>query len=165
MAAAAVAQTSPWEREALALASSRCTLCHGLGLRVGPRQRHRPCECVLRRVFRACHAQFRRNQQKPPSISQIRTDGGGSAGWNHTDTEYSADFYLVARRELEGPNWQLFRLHFLLGADSGFCCRKLHMDRGQFFHVVYRIEERLGRVYRELRPYGLFPIDEYYSGG
>lgn len=33
-----------------------------------------------------------------------------------------------------------------------------------FFHGVYRIQQRLGRIFRELQPYGLFPLDEYFAG-
>jgi hypothetical protein len=29
---------------------------------------------------------------------------------------------------------------------------------------VYRIEQKLGRVFRELEPYSLFPLDEYFHG-
>ncbi len=39
------------------------------------------------------------------------------------------------------------------------------MDRGSFFHEVYRIEQKLGKTFRELEPYALFPLDEYFSGG
>ena len=59
---------------------------------------------------------------------------------------------------------RVFKFHFLLGADWKLCCRRLNMDRGNFFHMVYRIEQRLGRVFRELEPYGLFPLDEYFNG-
>jgi hypothetical protein len=52
----------------------------------------------------------------------------------------------------------------LLGADWKLCCRKLGMDRGNFFHELYRIQQRLGRVFRELQPYGLYPLDEYFGG-
>jgi hypothetical protein len=38
------------------------------------------------------------------------------------------------------------------------------MDRGNFFHSVYRIQQKLGRVFRELEPYGLFPVDDYFHG-
>jgi hypothetical protein len=38
------------------------------------------------------------------------------------------------------------------------------MDRGNFFHSVYRIEQKLGRGFRELEPYALFPLDEYFNG-
>jgi hypothetical protein len=40
----------------------------------------------------------------------------------------------------------------------------LKMDRGNCFHAVYRIEQKLGRAFRELEPYALFPLDEYYNG-
>ena len=38
------------------------------------------------------------------------------------------------------------------------------MDRGMFFHAIYRIEQKLGRKFRELEPYALFPLDEYFHG-
>jgi hypothetical protein len=84
--------------------------------------------------------------------------------WGRKDEEYIADFSLVAKRNLDEDEYQLFRYHFLLGADWRLCSRKLHLDRGTFFHVVYRIEEKLGRVFRELKPYPLYPLDEYYHG-
>lgn len=75
-----------------------------------------------------------------------------------------ADFFLVTRRELNDFEFRLFRFHFLLGADWKLCSRRLGLDRGQFFHAVYRIEQKLGRIFRELQPYALFPIDEYFGG-
>ena len=38
------------------------------------------------------------------------------------------------------------------------------MDRGSFFHEVYRIEQKLGKTFRELEPHALFPLDEYFNG-
>jgi len=52
----------------------------------------------------------------------------------------------------------------LLGADWRLCTRRLGMDRGNFFHMVYRIEQKLGRAFRELKPYALYPLDEYFHG-
>jgi hypothetical protein len=52
----------------------------------------------------------------------------------------------------------------MLGADWKLCSRKLGIDRGNFFHAIYRIEQKLGRVFRELQPYPLFPVDEYFQG-
>ena len=75
-----------------------------------------------------------------------------------------ADFCLVSRRVLSDAEYQIFKFHFLLGADWKLCCRRLNMDRGTFYHEVYRIQERLGRVFRELEPYALFPVDEYFNG-
>jgi hypothetical protein len=65
---------------------------------------------------------------------------------------------------LDDSEHRLFRYHFLLGADWKLCTRKLGGDRGNFFHAVYRIEQKLGKAFRELEPYALFPIDEYFSG-
>jgi len=75
-----------------------------------------------------------------------------------------ADFILVSRRELSAEEYQLFKFHFLLGADWKLCTRRLNMDRGTFFHAVYRIQQRLGRAFRELQPYSLYPLDEYFHG-
>ena len=83
--------------------------------------------------------------------------------WGRKDEEYIADFILVSRRTLAPDEYKIFNYHFLLGADWNLCCRRLGMTRGNFFHAVYRIEKKLGRVFRELEPYGLFPIDQYFS--
>jgi len=88
----------------------------------------------------------------------------GKLVWGRKDEEYIADFCLVSRRALDESEYRVFKYHFLLGADWKLCTRQLKMDRGNFFHTVYRIEQKLGRVFRELEPYGLFPLDEYFRG-
>jgi hypothetical protein len=40
----------------------------------------------------------------------------------------------------------------------------MNLDRGSFFHTVYRIEQRLGRAFAETRPYSIYPLDEYFGG-
>jgi len=80
------------------------------------------------------------------------------------DEEFIADFCLVSRRTLSPREHRLFRYHYLLGADWKLCCGKLNMERGAFFHEIYRIEQKLGRVFRELEPHALFPVDEYFNG-
>jgi hypothetical protein len=80
------------------------------------------------------------------------------------EEEYVADFCSISRKSLTDEEYVIFRYHFLLGADWKLCCRKLNMDRGSFFHMVYRIQQRLGRRFRELQPYALFPLDEYFNG-
>ena len=87
-----------------------------------------------------------------------------NATWTRTAEDFMADFYLVAKRTLTEEEFRLFRYHFLLGADWKLCCAKLGTDRGNFFHSVYRIEQKLGRVFREIRPYSLYPPDEYFGG-
>lgn len=159
-----------WTRtETLALATHSCVQCNGLGLRTGiadePAQ---PCNCVLRNVFRACYARFRECSSKEKFISRVSLEavqGCDRKGtWSRKDEEYIADFCVVSRRSLSEPEYLLFKYHFILGAEWNLCCRKLQIDRGTFFHTVYRIQQKLGRVFRELEPYSLYPVSEYFHG-
>jgi hypothetical protein len=84
--------------------------------------------------------------------------------WGMKNEEYMADFILVTRRTLNAYEYSIFKYHFLLGADWKLCCRKLKIDRGVFFHEIYRIQQKLGRTFRELEPHALFPLDEYFNG-
>jgi hypothetical protein len=75
-----------------------------------------------------------------------------------------ADFCLIAARTLTRPlERDVFRLHFAGGAGWRACCEELGITRGNFFHHVYLVEQRLGRVFGELEPYGLWPVDEYFG--
>ena len=156
-----------WTRsETIALAKNCCTQCHGLGLRPGRSGRPSPCNCVLRGIFRACYARFRHCASKEKYMSRISLDfipgRERSFSWGRKDEEYMADFVLVTRRTLNAPDFKVFTYHYLLGADWSLCCRKLKLDRGNFFHTIYRIEQNLGRVFRELEPYSLFPLEDYF---
>lgn len=158
-----------WNRsETVALAKNSCTQCHGLGLHLGRGGRVIPCNCVLRAIFRACYARFRHCVGKEKYMSKISLEFVSgrerSFSWGRKDEEYIADFVLVSRRTLPELEYKIFNFHFLLGADWKLCCRRLAIDRGTFFHAVYRIEQALGRIFRELEPYGLFPLDEYFHG-
>lgn len=159
-----------WTRsETLALAQQSCTLCYGLGLCQGRSGSTRPCNCVFRAIFRACYARFKQCASKEKHISRVSLEanpGRQRKGlWGRKDEEFMADFVLVSRRVLGEDSfaYRLFKYHFLLGADWKLCCRKLAIERGEFFHEVYRIQQKLGRVFRELEPYALFPIDEYFG--
>jgi hypothetical protein len=77
--------------------------------------------------------------------------------------EYMADFCLIAQRRLSPTEFRILRYYHLLGADWKLCIRRVGMDRGSFFHVVYRVEEKLGRVFAETEPYALFPLSEYFN--
>jgi hypothetical protein len=157
-----------WTRsETLALAMTSCSACHGFGILFGKRGGTTPCNCVLRSIFRHCYKKFRACVTKEKYMTRVTmslTRGRERHfNWSRKDEEYIADFTLIARRTLDEREYRIFKYHFLLGADWRLCCRKLSMDRGQFFHSVYRIEHKLGRVFRELEPYGLFPLDEYFA--
>jgi len=156
-----------WDRsETLVLAHNSCTRCHGLGLISGKRGKQSPCNCVLRSIFRICYARFRHCALKEKYLSkasmQLVAGPKRRLTWGRKDEEYVADFCLISRRYLAGLEYTIFKYHFLLGADWKICCRRLSLDRGNFFHAVYRIQQQLGRVFRELQPYGLYPLDEYF---
>lgn len=158
-----------WNRSVtLALAAPGCNTCLGMGLRIGRHEATHPCNCVLRAIFRACFEHFRDCVSREKYISKVTLDpvpGKDRRGsWGRKAEEFSADFCLVSKRVLTESEYGIFKFHFLLGADWKLCCRQLKMDRGNFFHAVYRIEQKLGRVFRELEPYGLFPIDDYMHG-
>jgi hypothetical protein len=70
----------------------------------------------------------------------------------------------VAKRTLDEDEHRTFRFFFLLGADWKLCCQRLNIDRGNFFHQVYRVEEKLGRAFAETEPYALFPLADYFAG-
>jgi hypothetical protein len=158
-----------WSRsETLALAMHQCAHCHGSGLRLGRKEVLAPCNCVLRTIFRVCYRRFVICATQERHVSRIGLEPQMGRQrpntWGRKDEEYMADFCLVARRSLDEFEYRLFRYRFLLGADWKLCCRRLALDRGNLFHAVYRVEQKLGRIFRELEPYSLFPLDEYFRG-
>jgi hypothetical protein len=122
---------------------------------------------VFRAIFRACYARFQQCSSKEKYISRVSLEANPGrqhrSVWGLKDEEFIADFCLVSRRALSEREHRIFKYHYLLGADWKICCRKLKMERGEFFHEVYRIEQRLGRTFRELEPHALFPLDEYFN--
>ena len=158
-----------WTRsDTIGLAKASCTHCQGLGLRTVRGGRETACNCVYREIFRACYHRFRECAAKEKYLSRItleRCNGRDTRQTFSRKTEdYLADFCLISRRHLDAFDHQVFKFHFLLGADWKLCCRQMKIDRGNFFHAVYRIEQQLGKVFRELEPYGIFPLDEYFNG-
>ena len=158
-----------WTRsETLALAQQSCTFCYGLGLRPGRSGVSTPCNCVFRAIFRACYARFQQCAMKEKHISRVSLEANPGrqrkSVWGMKNEEFMADFCLVSRRTLTDSEYRIFRFHFLLGADWKLCCRRLNMERGEFFHEVYRIQQKLGKTFRELEPHALFPLDEYFNG-
>lgn len=159
-----------WTRsETIGLASVSCVFCRGLGLRKTPvREVTKPCGCVFRAIFRACFVRYRHCVEKAGTASGLTYDQSeGPTGhrlWGRRNEEYIADFELVCRRSLGREEYDVFHWHFIQGADWKYCIEKIGIDKGSFFHRVYLLQEKLGRVFRELRPYALFPLDEYFSG-
>ena len=154
-----------WNRtNTLALASQRCAYCHGLGLR--GLDGDIPCDCVFRAIFRICYKRYVEYSTSERWLSQLSISthcGPNRRGtWGRKEEEYMADFNLTSRRELDDEEHRIFRFRFLLGADWRLCQRKLGMDRGTYFNLVYRIMKKLGRAFAEVEPYPLFPLSEYF---
>ena len=131
-------------------------------------KRLRPCDCVYRGAFRVCWQRYQRLQVLPRYASRVSQQWvprgkDTKLHFERRTEDYLADFWLLSRRHLDEREWKLFRLHFIEGREWKPCCAVLGMDRGNFFHAVYRIEQRLGRVFVETRPYGLYPLEDYFS--
>jgi hypothetical protein len=126
-----------------------------------------PCGCVYRAVFKTCYLRFRECVSVGKYISTVNIEWSsgpiGKRFYGRKIEEYMADFCLVSRRELSEDLYRLFRYHYVLGADWKLCCRALKMDKGEFFHRVYKIETTLGRVFYHMKPYPLFPLYEYFG--
>jgi len=158
-----------WNRSnAIGIAKMSCTYCHGNGTRIVRSTREVACNCVYRAAFRACLNRFRDCAANGAQASTVSLEicGGrdGRRSYSRKREEFMADFCLVSRRFLDDYHYKIFRFHFLLGASWKLCCRQLQMDRGKFFHAIYRIEQELGRAFSELEPYALFPLNDYFGG-
>ncbi len=159
-----------WDRsQTIALAKTGCSHCHGYGLRIGRNEAEVPCNCVFRAIFRACYARFKQCVNKDRSLSHVQLEiccsgKDNRISYGRKTEEYIADFCLVSKNALTSLEYDIFRFHYLLGADWKLCSWRLQLDRGTFFHLIYKIEQKLGRVFRELQPHSLFPLDEYFGG-
>jgi hypothetical protein len=158
-----------WDRsETIALAKEACGTCKGQGQAPARRGRTKPCNCVLRAIFRACYARFRYCVTKEKFMSRVSLvpchGKDQKMTYARLDEDYICDFSKICRRSLDNFDYNILRYHFLLGANWRLCCRQMKIDRGTYFHSLYRIQGRLGRVFGELKPYRLYPISEYFAG-
>lgn len=139
--------------------------CAGLGARLGDWGKWAVCGCVYRSVFRTCYEGWKHSREVPiHTCTWVKLAKIQRYAWSRPGQEYRADFELLAARVLDKSHLAVFRLHFIQGGGWKACCKLLRMDRGNFFHSVYRVEQTLGRACRELQPYGLYPVDEYFNG-
>jgi hypothetical protein len=165
-------QNAAFDRS-LALSAARpgCVACLGSGIARSRTGELSQCLCVLRHVFRVCLAQYREYQAREKFLSRACMDFSRWQSrrspkrwtWARPREEFCADLYLIAKRTLTELEWRLFQAHHLGGAGWRACCPRLQLDRGQFFHAVYRVEAKLGRAFLETKPYGLYPIAQYFT--
>lgn len=165
---------SELSREYIGLAMTKCRSCFGSGLY---RSQKNPegvvCSCVWRAVFRICFMRFRSCVSQDYRISVPTRPRGPNKTWGMKDQEYVADFFLISKRNLNPFLWFVFRKHFLcefpwfVVVDSynrTTAGKEKPLDRGNFFHAVYRIQEKLGREFANIEPFPLYPLDEYFGG-
>jgi hypothetical protein len=152
---------------ATAAAAPYCAYCHGFGSRPLRFGKSVTCNCVLRGVFRAC---MRRYEEVTEMVGQTcgkvclevyQGHAKVALGYGNKNAEYRADVELTALRVLTADELALFKLHFLAGIDWHGCCRKLKLDRGNFFHKVYVVERKMGRALAEA---GVYPSRTYFGG-
>ena len=136
---------------ALTLALPNCSICLGTGK---TSERSIPtklgvCYCVFRAIFRICYGRFRVETAQPPRLGAPTLEARGRHNYRFQPATadaatYIADFLAVSKRVIEAEgaldDYQLFRWHFVLGADWKLCCRRLGMERGHFFNRIYSIE-------------------------
>lgn len=151
------------------LAVQQCTKCRGGGLLIGRKMRMEPCGCVTRKAFNICLGKYhsiQACQDRLRGATPVISPGGRDRRftWSRKSEEFLADFYLLAKRTLNPQEWGIFNLFMLQGQNWRFCTRELNIDRRGFFHRVYQIQDKLGRVFMETKPYALFPIDQYFGG-
>jgi len=162
-----------WDPEEMrGLALRNCRECWGAGVkwRRGLCGRPYPCGCALRTIFRQCLAGYRRYEANCGSYAAARLSLSIRGAkrfrcWGLPQQEYCADFCLVGRRTLSGLRYRVFRLYFLAGLPWTECVRRFRIERGNFFHEVYLVEQRMGYALRTVQPYAMHPVSEYFRGG
>jgi hypothetical protein len=145
---------------ALSLGQIYCAACHGTGQTQGRANLQVLCQCVKRQVFRIVFKCYLRLDGQPATPQYELTKNGMIYGL--PGIEFRADFESTALRVLTEEEHRIYRYHFLLEADWRLCCRKLRMDRGTFFHAVYRIQQKMGAELLAMQPASMFPTSNYF---
>jgi hypothetical protein len=158
--------TSP--RDLIACALMGCTQCNGTGVRLaGCEKSEAVCACCYRQIARIVLARVR--QYAEASGVSIKCNWGqlnrgsnriGKRSNGRLAEELISDAFIIARRTLSALEFDIYKRHFLKGETwTAFPA----LSRGNFFHACYRIEQKLGERFVNLKPYPLFPLDAYMS--
>jgi hypothetical protein len=141
---------------ALALAKRECIYREGTGM-----LSRSICNCVYREAFRHCFRMFFKLEQEPKFLSRVDLTRDGPRGSRSTsDGLHNFNFSRPKRRVLrrllsddqahaERRRVESFQAPLPGRRDMEMCCQQLKIDRGPFFHAVYRIQNKLGRAYIE----------------
>ena len=138
------------------LARPTCAYCLGTGSCKERGGKDVVCDCKLRQSFRECFDCFKASAV----LSGVRRD---HTTWVRKSEEFRADFVLTAKRTLDASEWRIFAAYYLLGADARLCARQFKMNLDTFKHTRYPIEAKLGRAFREMEPFPLYPVKQYFN--
>jgi len=157
----------PMTLNPLALASSSCVFCRGLGVHPSGR-RDVVCSCVYRQVFRVCLSRYYHERDK--AFQHVRLEVGvGAQTFTCPGAEYIADFENVSMKALPvGVMRTIMQIHFFDGHDYKHSyCLAQKVDKtitlGNYWHAIYRIQELAGKRLVTIQPCRLYPLDEYFT--
>src|ERR1700733_543019 len=161
----------------MALSLDDCTKCNGTGVRLAGRgksetfsnARTQKTEAVCTRcdrgVFRATLAAYKFHSESigmsiRTNLSQFSRSLSrqGRRANGRRSEEFVADVLAVSKRNLTPRQWRIFSGHCIAGKEWN----QFGIELGVFWHDKYRLEAKLGRIFRELKPYALYPTDEYF---
>jgi len=145
-----------------------CQTCAGGGL-IRVREGADACPCVKRRICRAVVNRLLEIMEQQGGKASVRLDcsSGGTKvkhfSYGRPLEEFAADAFLIARRKLNPAEYNCFRWAMILGADWKVMAKRLHLDRGNYYHLYYKTEVKLGEAWATTMPYSVFPINEYFG--
>lgn len=147
------------------LAAQGCARCFGLGYRFGRGAQLVACGCVLRAAFDHVHWRYRRIGRELSGARLTQEAGAHGPTWSMKNADFCADFAVLAKRTLgeDSLSYVIFKLHFLDCCDWKVCARRMRINRGHFFHAVYRIKEKVGAALLGTLPFALYPTDSYFT--
>jgi hypothetical protein len=119
----------------------------------------------LREVFRACYQHYLNCGVEHSGGAELErcNDGRGHISYSRRAEDFRCDFECIAKRALTLRQHVIFKRHFL-GSESGTeVAKRLSITTAAFAYEVEEIEQRLGRAYRDTKPYALHPLWKYFG--
>ena len=159
----------------VALAQKNCEHCFGTAKvfwRFTPEDNKlRTCSCVYRKVFQTCwdkYAEIQSNRFNGCGAVNLERNAGAEPGnapivYGNKLAEYCADFVLLAKRCLNRFEHRIFKRYYLDNIHYKLLMDDHRLSRRMIYYEVEKIQTKLGRYYCELKPFALYPVDEYFS--
>lgn len=152
----------------MSVASVGCAFCRGLGFRKSLTLNAIVCPCAYREIFRICLRRFRHEETNwRPGVCY--ETGKGAINCTRPSSEFIADFLSLSRKRLPDQcSRDLFERHFIRREYYKRVLSTLQLaypelSEGHYWHKVYSIEEMVGQRLACVRPYRLYPLDDYFG--